>query len=225
MRHRSHEPELLDGPTHDPAELAHSLGQVAQVNRWLGGSRALRRHLAPLLDAASPLALLDVGTGNGETFLETLAWVRSRGRTWTGVGVDLSPQTAALARRKGVAVVLGNALRLPFADASFDAVTCTLTLHHFTDEDAVALVAEMARVSRRVVLVNDLERTRANYLGARLLGLTVWRRNRLTRHDGPRSVQRSFTPGELLAIGRRAGLTDVSVDRHFPWRVVLEGRP
>jgi hypothetical protein len=83
----------------------------------------------------------------------------------------------------------------------------------------------MARVSRGVVLVNDLERTRANYLGARLLGVTAWRGNRLTRHDGPLSVQRSFTSGELLAIGRRAGLRDVSVGRHFPWRIVLEGRP
>jgi ubiquinone/menaquinone biosynthesis C-methylase UbiE len=222
VKARIHTAELLDGPEHDPEELADSLDQVAQVNRILGGSRALRRHLAP--HRSSHLRILDVGTGNGRTLRELTAWARRRGGRWAGVGVDVSRQTAALARRQGTAVVLGDALQLPFPDASFGAVLCTLTLHHFDDDAATALVREMARVSRGPVLVNDLERTAANYVGARLLAATLWRANRLTRHDGPLSVLRSFTAAELLAIGRRAGLRHARVRRHFPWRIVLEGR-
>jgi SAM-dependent methyltransferase len=225
VRVRSLQAELLDAPVHDPAELSHSLDQVAQVNRWLGGSRALRRHLAPWLRKLPTARVLDVGTGNGVTLREVTTWARRRQRSWSGVGVDVGHQTAALARAAGSSVVLGDALRLPFADRSFDLALCTLTLHHFTDDDAVALVREMARVARCAVLVNDLERTRLNYLGARALAATVWRGNRLTRHDGPLSVRRSFTAAELGDVGRRAGLTDARVRRHFPWRVVLEGRP
>ena len=62
---RVHRPELLDDDDQDPAELAHSLDQVADVNRWLGGTRGLQRHLRPLLDREEPVVLLDVGTGNG----------------------------------------------------------------------------------------------------------------------------------------------------------------
>lgn len=225
MRARSLEPELLDAPLQDPAELEHSLRQVAQVNRWLGGGRALRRHLDPLVRGGRPVHVLDVGTGNGGTLRELGTWAARRGARWSAVGVELSPQSAGLAWRSGTRTVLGDALRLPFTADAFDAALCTLTLHHFADEHAIALLREMARVSRGPVLVNDLERTRLNYWGARLLAATLWRGNRLTRHDGPVSVLRSFTAAELLELGRRAGLSGASVRRHFPWRIVLEGRP
>lgn len=225
MRERSLRTELLDEPIQDRAELEHSLDQVADVNRWLGGSRALRRHLAPLVGPEAPLHVLDVGTGNGRTLRELGAWALARGARWRALGVELGAAPAELARRSGSRVVRGDALRLPFRSGSFDVALCTLTLHHFTDTEAVALLREMARVARRLVLVNDLERTRANYWGARLLAATVWRTNRLTRNDGPLSVLRSFTAAELMALGQRAGLDRVRVHRHFPWRLVLEGRP
>lgn len=222
---RVHRAELLDGEVHDPDELAHSLDQVADVNRWLGGSGALRRHLRPLLERPGPVRLLDVGTGNGRTLDELLRWARRKGRRWEGVGVDRSAAVARIAARESRApTVRGDALALPFSSGSVDVALCTLTLHHFPAEDAVLLLREMARVARELVLVNDLERHRLNHLAARLLALTVWRGNRLTRHDGPLSVLRSFTPDELLELGRRAGLGDPEVRRHFPWRLVLEGK-
>ncbi len=221
---RAYEAELIDAPLHDLGEFAHSLDQVAQVNRWLGGERSLRQHLAPWIRGVDVRAL-DVGTGNGATLRRLGNWAEGRSVTWRAVAVELNPQAAALARHGGTSVVIGDALRLPFADDTFDVTLCTLTLHHFADDDAVTLLGEMARVSRGTVLVSDLERSTLNYWGARLLAASVWRDNRLTRHDGPLSVRRSFTRSELLEIGRRAGLRDARVRRHVPWRIVLEGRP
>jgi len=224
VRERLHRAEILDGPPGDLEELSHSLRQVAQVNRWLGGARALKRHLAPAVRAGASLAVLDVGTGNGDTLCELGAWARRRGARWHAVGVEVSPWIARLARGRVDGVVRGDALRLPFSNDSFDVALCTLTLHHFSDDEAAVLVGEMARVSRDRVLVNDLERTPPNYWGARALAATLWRGNRITRHDGPLSVLRSFTPPELLEVGRRAGLRGAAVRRHFPWRIVREGR-
>lgn len=225
MRRRSLRPEILDGPEPDAAELAHSLEHVAQVNRRLGGARALRRHLAPLLGRGATTRVLDIGTGNGETLQELGRWARRRGAEWSAVAVESSARAAALARSGGVRAVRADALRLPFPSDAFDVALCTLTLHHFGDEEAVLLLREMARVTSTAVLVNDLERTPPNYWGARLLAATAWRGNRITRHDGPLSVLRSFTAPELASLGRRAGLRDVRVRRHFPWRIVLEGNP
>ena len=62
---RAYDQEILNQPVHDPDELEHSLTQVTDVNRWLGGDRALRTSLAPLLVCPDPVRLLDVGAGNG----------------------------------------------------------------------------------------------------------------------------------------------------------------
>jgi ubiquinone/menaquinone biosynthesis C-methylase UbiE len=109
---------------------------------------------------------------------------------------------------------------LPYKPDSFDAVMLSLALHHFDNANQLRVLNEMARVSRNVVLVNDLARTRINYLGSRLLRITAWRHNRLTKHDGPLSVLRSFTAAELHDLAARAGLRG-RVYRHFFQRIVL----
>jgi len=53
--------------------------------------------------------------------------------------------------------VIAPAEELPFADASFDVVTCRRAAHHFSDVGAA--VREMARVSRSLVLLQDAVRT------------------------------------------------------------------
>lgn len=229
---RSYQPEILDEPVRDVSEYEHALAQVADVNRFLGGERALRSSLEPLLGIPEPARVLDVGAGNGALAVSVARWARERGHDWRVCALDLSASAAALARRTlrdagdpHGAVVRADGLRLPFADAVFDAAYTVLTLHHFRDEVAVALLREMARVSRRLVVVNDLERSRAAWLGARALAASVWRGNRITRHDGPLSVKRSFTADELVGLAHRAGLRRPRVRRRLAFRLVLEAEP
>ena len=227
---RKRDAELLDQEGHDREELATSLELVDGVNRWLGGRRALHRHLQRLDVDRERLGVLDVGCGAGHGLLALARRWPGPGRPGHLVGVDRHPQIVRLARETTgpddrIEVVRGDALRLPFAADAFDLTICTLTLHHFFGDDAVAVLREMARVSRLRVLVNDLERHVLNYVAARVLAVTVWRRSPVTRHDGPLSVRRAFTSAELRRLGEEAGLTDLRVRRHFPFRLILEGRP
>ena len=241
LESRVHQEEILDGEDLGPAELHHSLRQVDAVNRWLGGDRSLRSALADLRIPARRLTLLDVGAGSGRTLRRLLSWGRRPGADWQGVALDRSEAVVAVARGLGGDVgdqaspsppetetlrwVRGDALHLPLPDGAVDVALCTLTLHHFRNEEAVRLLEELGRVARIRVVVSDLERGRAAWWGARLLAATVWRGNRITRHDGPLSVRRAFTMEELRALGTRAGLGSVRVRRHHPWRLAMVGDP
>ena len=50
--------------------------------------------------------------------------------------------------------VVGRAEHLPFDDGSFDVVVCRIAAHHFPDIQVA--VAEMARVSERLLVIDDL---------------------------------------------------------------------
>lgn len=220
--------ELLDQPVHDRAELERSLAQVAAVNRWLGGRRALLRHLRGRLRHGRVTRILDVGTGSGDLPRAVARRARRSGRDVQVVAVDAHPQIAAIADRAsrgtGLQVAVADIRALPFPDGAFHIGLLSMTLHHFEGEAQEAALRSLARVVDGDIVVGELHRSRPNYLGARLMAATLWRANRLTRHDGPLSVLRAFTPDELLRLAARAGLRDATVHRHPFYRLVLTAR-
>jgi ubiquinone/menaquinone biosynthesis C-methylase UbiE len=92
-----------------------------------------------LVSWAEGRTALDVATGGGHT-----------ARRLREAGFDVVTLDPAPGMR---ADVLAPAEHIPFADASFDVVTCRIAPHHFTDIGAA--VGEMARVARGLVLVED----------------------------------------------------------------------
>lgn len=213
MRRLNGAHELLDGPL-DEQVLAGNLRDLARVNRWLGGAELSRRALATVPGAGGgrALSLLDVGTGAADIPLALAAGAREAGSRLAVVAVDTRPEVVAVARRNtasepDVRVELIEPGRLPWPDGAFDVVHASLLLHHFDMRGAIDELAEMGRVARSAVIVNDLRRARLWWLGAWMLS-RVTTRNRYTRHDAPLSVRRAWTPDELSAMATRAGLRE-----------------
>ena len=126
-----------------------------------------------------------------------------------------------LAATEGLELRLIDARELPWPDGSFDVVHSSLLVHHLEPRDAIAFLREAGRVARLGVIVNDLVRARRNWVAARA-GLPLITRNRFTRHDGPMSVQRSYTRVELRALLAGANLRPVAeVGAPFGHRVAI----
>ncbi|MEM9047899.1 MAG: methyltransferase domain-containing protein [Pseudomonadota bacterium] len=121
-----------------------------------GDMRAQRQVILDLLNLQAGQHVLDVGAGNGIAAREFEEIVGSAGRV---CGIDSAEAMVAMARAfcPGGDFRLGDATSLPFADASFDALT-TSQLLCFVPDRAAAL-AEMFRVlrpgGRLVVLDTD----------------------------------------------------------------------
>jgi hypothetical protein len=87
----------------------------------------------------------------------------------------------------------------------------------------IETLREMRRVARRRVFVIDLHRHPIAYYFYTTIG-KLFLYNRLIRHDGALSILRSFKPEELRTLAGRAGFEKFSVKRHFPFRLVLNGK-
>jgi ubiquinone/menaquinone biosynthesis C-methylase UbiE len=174
-------------------------------------------------EAGRPVTLLDVGSGSGDIPRALGDRVARRSGRATVCALDRDPTAVELARRSGLTAVQGDALRLPFGDGSFDLVTAVKFAHHFRGGALNRLLAEMARVARRRVLVLDIRRHWLAYYGF-IAWSRVLTRNRLVRHDGPLSVLRAFTPDELLALGEAIPTFEWAVRTYLGFQVALVGR-
>jgi SAM-dependent methyltransferase len=222
-RRRGH--ELLDDPSVAAAVVERSLRDVARSNVLFGGRRAVLRVVRALLPSLGPRAtLLDVGTGLGDIPAAARRLAARHGVALTTVGVDLRASLAAASRARIGEAVCADALALPFGDAAIDVVTCSQTLHHFTEDDGVRVLRELTRVARVAVVVGDLRRSR---LAAALFWLASWPLgfHRITRHDGVLSVLRGFTRDELHALAVRAGARAPDVRRSLGWRLAAWWAP
>jgi 2-polyprenyl-6-hydroxyphenyl methylase / 3-demethylubiquinone-9 3-methyltransferase len=186
-------------------------------NPWIAD--VIDRELGP-----GPRAVLDVGCGPGY-LANALA---ARGHLVTGV--DLGPEALAVAHRhdptRSVDYRVGDALALPFADATFDVVCAMDLIEHVEEPDR--LVAEAGRVLRPggLMFFHTFNRTWQAHLIV-IKGVEWFVRN--TPKD--LHVQRLFvTPDELGGMCRAHALAPVEVKGSRPrfgwplWRMVVTGR-
>jgi ubiquinone/menaquinone biosynthesis C-methylase UbiE len=231
VKRLTHAPELLDGPL-DREVLAGNLRDLARVNQRLGGIALSRRALVALTTGFhaqhrvgrvagrdEPMRLLDVGTGAADIPEALSAWAGSHGIRLNVVAVDSRDEILDFAyerigERADLHLEIARGERLPFEARSFDVAHTSLVLHHLEPDDAARFIAEMARVSRTGIVINDLDRTWWGWLGA-WLGGHLLTRNRYTRHDAPLSVRRAYRPAQVAQLAARAGLVEVARLRGF----------
>ena len=217
--------ELMESPQ-PRAVMDECLRELAMLNRLLGVRglvlRYLRRFVRP---GDRALTLADVAAGGADLPQSFVHWGRRRGLRIHAVAIDHHPATVAIARDRSagmpeIEVLRGDARALPLADRSVDVALLTTALHHLSPQGAVQALRELDRVSRRGFVVTDLVRSRAAYLGARILAQSLLR-SPLTRVDGPLSVLRAYTVSEVRALAEAAGLRDVRLARHPLFRLAL----
>ena len=228
---RSNEPERIDTGDYTPEEYKRFLKEIAFINRYLGDARALRQTLLEDIerDDVREFSVLDVGCGSGELLRMIAEFARDSNRKASLTGLDLNPISSETTQNESrqfdeIVSVQGDALKLPFADGSFDYAISSLFFHHLTDEQILVALREMSRVARRGVIVIDLHRDPVAYVGYKIFCF-AFRISELVRHDGSLSIKKGFVVDELNRLGVSAGLDQCAAEHVSPGRVVLQATP
>ena len=228
LNNRDRQPEVMDQPGLDPKEHAKALMGLRRINAISRCSAGLFRPIEALAitQPAKPLRVLELACGGGDTAIDLALMAKRKGLALDIHACDLNPEAVAIAqtnavrRQAALTVFTADALAKPTDHNSFDVVYCTLFAHHLDELDVVRLLEVMALRSRKLVLVDDLIRSRLGFalawIGTRLLS-----RSWVVHTDGLLSVRAALQPDEMKGIAMQAGLNDAQIKRSWPERYLL----
>ena len=221
---RDRQPELMDSPDLDEKLHRHALSALWKINRVLGIDQSLHT-AACKLGGSDSISILDLGTGGGG-YLAYAAKQQNGDGDSLRVGLDMSTVALTTAQQwtnGSVRCVAGDVRGIPLADNSIDVVVCSLLLHHFDEDDVVAIMREAARVARHGVVFGDLYRSRTAF-AVTWVATRIASRSPVFHTDGPRSVRAAYRDDELGRLADEAGLTGRCVRRRFPFRMIMTWR-
>lgn len=215
--------EQMDAADLDPAVYAAVLTDLGRVNRIVMTARPTLAFLARATRGRSRFSLLDVGFGDGGMLRTIARWARKRGIVAELHGVDLNPNSVAVAQAasEGCAIDYHAGHYADRPDADF--IISSLVAHHMTHDELVAFVSYMERHASAGWFVNDLLRSNFAYHGFPLLA-RLMRWHPIVRADGQLSIARSYRPDEWPPILAEAGVAPgaARILTPFPFRLCVE---
>ncbi|HZS98199.1 MAG TPA: methyltransferase domain-containing protein [Terriglobales bacterium] len=207
--------ELLDTDAGTPEEISGTLTDLRMFNRWFGGTSCTTRLVDQVARQTSSTSLswLDVAAGAGYV----PHFVRERFAK-RNVHLDITLLDRAASHiRNGTRAVVGDALALPFRDATFDFVSSELFVHHLAPDQVVQFAREALRVCRHAFVINDLIRDPV-HLALAYAGFPLYQ-SRITRNDAPASVRQAYTVEEMRAMLRETGARSIEINTCFLYRM------
>ena len=198
----------MDQPQPVTHELERDLANLRSFNRWFGGHGLVRHFLRRWLEPNENPRILDVATGSGDIPRLIADQARRQDLAVQIDAIDQQESTIEIARRLSAVYP-----EIHFSCANlfewnppegYDIVFCSLTLHHFTNDDAVRVLRKIRELSRERVVVADLRRSRWLSCAVYFMTATIYR-DEMTKTDARLSAARAFSFVEMGNLAERAG--------------------
>ncbi|UFH53004.1 methyltransferase domain-containing protein [Spirosoma sp. KNUC1025] len=223
--HRTTQEEFLDDFSLEGDELGDALDKIAAINRWLGGNQITLDGINKLLDSCPKekvITILDIGCGNGDMCRAVAELGKRKGLSFSILGVDANNYTIQHARSlsaayPAISYAVMNVFEDEFMAMDYDIALCTLTLHHFADQEILDLMRLLTNKARLGVVINDLHRSALAYRLFQLICF-VFRLNKLSKEDGLISILRGFKKRDLEAFSHQLQLKTYQINWRWAFR-------
>ena len=223
--YRTTQVEIMDDFEMEGEILQNALDKIAKINQLLGGNKLTLEGVKKLLDLHPPkqkITVVDVGCGNGDLLRVLANYFDQKGLQCTLIGIDANKFTINYARKlsahyPNISYRCEDIFDKSFENLKYDIVLCTLTLHHFKDNEIIRLLKIFKDNAKMGIVINDLQRSGISY---RLFqGLCfVFRLNVMSRKDGLVSILRGFKKPELEAFSNKLNIKSYSIEWKWAFR-------
>jgi 2-polyprenyl-3-methyl-5-hydroxy-6-metoxy-1,4-benzoquinol methylase len=224
-KHRIDKPEIMDDFALEGEILSEALDKIAQINQLLGGNRLTLQGVKDLLnpiDSTGEITIVDVGCGNGD-MLRTLAeYALKKHLKFKLIGIDANKFTVNHARKlsqeyPNIRYHCENIFDKVFSELKYDIVLCTLTLHHFKEDEIISLMKQFNTTASIGVVINDLHRNSIAYRLFQALCF-VFQLNHMSKEDGLTSILRGFKKEELVRVSEQLNFNKYKIQWKWAFR-------
>ncbi|WP_316845679.1 methyltransferase domain-containing protein [Pedobacter psychrodurus] len=223
--YRSTAPEIMDDFAMEGEILRDALDKIASINQLLGGNKVTLDGIKSLIDSKPKqevIRITDIGCGNGD-MLRTLAdYAKSQGLHFILKGIDANSFTIKHAESlstsyPNISYSCSDIFQDLNKDEPCDIMLCTLTLHHFKDEEIIDLLENIKKSAKMGIVINDLQRSALAYRLFQAL-CYVFRLNDMSREDGLVSILRGFKRADLIKYSKQLNLKSGSIKWKWAFR-------
>jgi len=224
-KYRTDEPETMDDFAMEGEILRDALDKIAKINQLLGGNQLTLRGVQELIrniSKTTTITIVDVGCGNGDMLRNLADYGLKNDLEFQLIGIDANNFTVNHAQQlsrnyPNISYRCDDIFDKNFAKLKYDIVLCTLTLHHFKDNEIIQLLNVFNVNSNIGIVINDLQRSAIAYRLFQALCL-VFRLNDMSREDGLISILRGFKKVELIDFSEKLKFSNYKIQWKWAFR-------
>ena len=224
-KYRTNQSEIMDDFDMKGEELRDALDKIAKINRQLGGNQLTLQGVTTIIRQnpfVKKITIVDVGCGNGDMLRNLADYAEKDQLEFELIGIDANQFTVSHAKElslhyPNIKYRCEDIFDKPFAALHYDIVLCTLTLHHFKDEEIIQLMEVFKTNAKLGIVINDLHRSSLSYRLFQLLCF-VFGLNAMSREDGLVSILRGFKKQELERFSKILLLKNYSIEWKWAFR-------
>lgn len=224
-KHRTQEAEIMDDFSLHGEELRDALDKLAGINAFLGGNSVVLQGIRKLIkniDSNREIVIADIGCGNGDMLRVIADYGKKNNINFKLTGIDANEFTITYARKlsvnySNIDYTCIDIFKPEFERISYDILICTLTLHHFKDDEILKIMPVFINNAQAGVIINDLHRSSTAYHLFKVV-CAVFGLNRMSREDGLISILRGFKKNELRAYSEKLNLKKYTLQWKWAFR-------
>jgi 2-polyprenyl-3-methyl-5-hydroxy-6-metoxy-1,4-benzoquinol methylase len=224
-KYRTQETEIMDDFSLEGKELQDALDKIASINQLLGGNKLTLHGIKTLLkktDTQKTIVIADIGCGNGDMLRMLANYGQKNDLNFKLTGVDANEFTINYAKKlsteyANIEYVCVDIFSKDFTLVKYDIVLCTLTLHHFTNDEILNIITIFNNNAAIGIVINDLHRSKLAYRLFKMIGI-IFNLNRMSREDGLVSILRGFKKNELESFSKKLNFKNYTINWKWAFR-------